>query len=114
MVFGVLLVLFVVVDAAMAATDFCIAKSCKGHEKNAPKVQLSKDILVWKQDSLFFAKTVDGKHPVSTFFFHARQRFGEEIGRFAAVLVAPERRLFAGSVARLFVREVARSWFKKS
>ncbi len=46
MVFGVLLVLFVVVDAAMAATDFCIAKSCKGHEKNAPKVQLSKDILV--------------------------------------------------------------------
>ena len=46
MVFGILLVLFVVVDAAMAATDFCIAKSCKSHEKKAPKVQLSKNILV--------------------------------------------------------------------
>ncbi len=46
MVFGIFLVLFVVVDAAMAATDFCIAKSCKSHEKKAPKVQLSKNILV--------------------------------------------------------------------
>ncbi len=48
MVFGFFLVLFVVVDAAMAATDFfCIAKSCKSHKKKAPKVHgYQKNILV--------------------------------------------------------------------